>query len=239
MVDKIRRGLRWLEGVLLPHRCLLCGANGEDGLDLCRGCGEDLPWNRHSCPRCANPLPPGSRPDSLCGACLSGETPRGFDRIHAPLLYDFPLDRLILNLKFHGQLATGRLLGELTAQALASEGVRLPQALVPVPLHRRRWRERGFNQARELARPMARRFQIPIADGLVHRRQHGPAQAELPLDQRRRNIRGLFKVRREPPGHVAIVDDVVTSASTVAELARTLKQAGATRVDVWAIARTP
>jgi len=239
MVDDWRRGLRWLEGVLLPHHCQLCGAGGEDGMDICRGCGADLPWNRHPCPRCANPLPLDAKPDSLCASCVAGQTPAGFDRIHAPLLYDFPLDRLILGLKFHAQMAAGRLLGELTAQALHSEGVVVPEALVPVPLHRKRWRQRGFNQARELARPMAQRFSIPIADGLVRRQHHGPAQAELPLDKRRQNIRHLFQVRHRPPAHVAIVDDVVTSASTVAELARSLKQAGAHRVDVWAIARTP
>ncbi len=239
MVYRLIRGLRRLEAVLLPHQCLLCGAAGEDGLDLCRGCGEDLPWNRLACPRCANPLPPGSSAKTPCGRCQSGDTPKGFDRIHAPLLYDFPVDRLTQQLKFHDGLAAGRMLGSLCAHALQQDGLARPDGLLPVPLHTRRWRQRGFNQARELARPLSRHFGAPILDDLARRVRQAPAQVELPLEKRRGNVRGLFEITRKPPDHVAIVDDVVTSASTVAELARCLKQAGAKRVDVIAVARTP
>ncbi|MDQ2070179.1 ComF family protein [Natronospira bacteriovora] len=235
----VNRWLRRLEALLLPHQCLVCGAGGEDGLDLCRGCGEDLPWNRRPCIRCANLLPPGSPVNSECGKCQSGETPAGFDRIHAPLLYDFPVDRLIQSLKFDGRLPPGRMLGELCAHTLLQEDRPRPDALLPVPLHPTRWRERGFNQARELARPLSRALNAPILDGLAHRTKTGPAQAELPLEKRRGNVRGLFEIRGKAPAHVAIVDDVVTSASTVAELARCLKRAGAERVEVIAIARTP
>lgn len=231
--------LRRLESLLLPHQCLLCGAAGEDGLDLCRGCGGDLPWNRRPCGRCANPLPPGASAEVHCGHCQRGETPKGFDQIHAPLLYDFPVDRLIQQLKFHDGLAAGRMLGSLCAHVLEQEGLSCPDGLLPVPLHRRRWRQRGFNQARELARPLSRRLNSPILDGLARRIRSAPAQVELPLKKRRGNVRGLFEITRKPPEHVTIVDDVVTSASTVAELARRLKQAGARRVDVIAIARTP
>jgi len=239
MVDHWRRMRRKLEGLLLPYRCQLCGAAGEDHMDICRGCGGDLPWNHHPCPRCANPLPPGTPAGQLCGPCVAGHVPRHFDRVYAPLLYDFPVDRMILGLKFHGELAAGRLLGELVARALESEGVVVPDALIAVPLHRQRLLQRGFNQARELARPLAQQFRIPLADGLLRRAQHGPTQAELPLAKRRQNIRGLFQVIKTPPRHVVIIDDVVTSASTVSEIARVLKAAGAQRVDVWAVARTP
>ena len=234
----VYRWLRRLEGLLLPHRCLLCGAVGEDGMDICQGCGQDLPWNRRPCQRCANPLPPGTR-TQLCGDCQSGRTPKGFDQIMAPLLYDFPVDRLILALKFQHELAPGRLLGSLCAHALATEGIERPQGLVPVPLHPARWRQRGFNQAVELARPLSRQLGVPILTRGLKRQRSARPQSELPLDQRRRNVHGLFRVSGPVPNHVAIVDDVVTSASTVAELAQALKQAGASRVDVWAIARTP
>jgi ComF family protein len=125
------------------------------------------------------------------------------------------------------------------AEWLAATDIDLPDRLVPVPLHSKRHRQRGFNQARELARPIRSVLDVPIADGLIARAAAAPPQAELPLDRRRQNIRNQFQCRHRPPPHVAIIDDVVTSASTVAELARCLKRAGAERVDVYAVARTP
>lgn len=149
------------------------------------------------------------------------------------------MDRLVLGLKFHGTLTHGRLLGELIAEWLSSREIDPPECLVPVPLHRKRRIERGFNQARELARPIRSALDVPIADGLVTRPAATSPQAELPLDRRRQNVRNQFHCRHRSPRHVAIIDDVVTSASTVAELARCLKRAGAERVDVYAVARTP
>lgn len=243
MVDRVSRGwrarLRAVERWLLPHYCLLCTGPGESSRDLCDGCASDLPWNDHPCRRCANPLVASAPSGSLCGRCQRGDIPAGFDRLHAPLLYDFPVDRLVLGLKFHGTLSHGRLLGELMAGWLATTDIDLPDRLVPVPLHSKRRRQRGFNQARELARPIRSVLDVPIADGLVARAAAAPPQAELPLDRRRQNIRHQFQCRHRPPPHVAIIDDVVTSASTVAELARCLKRAGAERVDVYAVARTP
>lgn len=238
LAERIRQGLRGLERHLLPNQCLLCAGPGDDGRDLCHGCDGDLPWLRHACPRCANPVPAALPDGAACGRCQRGETPTGFDAVRAPLLYDFPVDRLVLGLKFHGALAHARLLGELMARTAQQHRWPRPDGLLPVPLHRARWRERGFNQARELARPVAAKLQLPLLDGLATRRPARP-QAELPLDRRRRNVRGRFRIEHTPPAHVTIVDDVVTSASTAAELARSLKHAGAERVEVWAATRTP
>ncbi|WP_338055823.1 ComF family protein [Sulfurivermis fontis] len=156
----------------------------------------------------------------------------------APLLYRPPLDWLIQGFKFNQRLPPGRLLGQLLAQHLAGQIITPPELIVPVPLHPARLRERGYNQALELARPLARRFGIPLAHGLVRRVRATATQSLLPAGERRRNVRGAFALRRPLAArHVAIVDDVIATGSTVAELARVLRRAGAERIEVWAVAR--
>ncbi|KFN46327.1 ComF family protein, partial [Arenimonas metalli] len=151
---------RWLGRALLPLRCLVCGLPGADGQDLCAACRGDLPWNHPACPTCALPLPAG--PGFRCGRCLRRPPP--LDATVAALAYRFPLDRLLPRFKFHGDLAAGRLLAELMATGLARglAGAPRPGALVPVPLHPARLRQRGYDQALELARPVAAALGVPL-----------------------------------------------------------------------------
>ena len=119
--------------------------------------------------------------------------------------------------------------------------VELPDLLLSVPLHRRRLRQRGYNQALELARPLAQALHVPLRHDRLQRRRHTGAQTELDAVSRRRNVRGAFAVREGValPAHVAILDDVMTTGATLAECARVLRRAGVARVDVWALARAP
>lgn len=225
--------------ILYPPTCLLCGGAGEGDEDLCPGCRQELPYNVHPCPRCAEPLPPAALPDQPCGACLRDPPP--FDRCIAPLLYDhYQLQHLTLGLKFGGQLANARLLSRLLADHLMGElDGPLPERILPVPLHPRRLRERGFNQALELARPLAARLGIPLDLTTCVRLKATPPQKSLDRDARRKSLRGAFAVVGTPAfRHVALVDDVVTTGSTAAEIARVLKRAGVARVEVWAVAKT-
>jgi len=216
--------------------CILCGAEGYDGLDLCPGCLGDLPFNRHACQRCALPLPDAALKDALCGQCQ--KQPPKFDRCYAPLRYGYPLDHLISNFKFRDRLAQGHLLSGLLGNFLLQQQCELPELIIPVPLHVSRLRERGFNQALELARPLSKRFDLPIDSHLVIRNRATSSQMELDKRARRKNIRGAFELTgRLSARHVAIVDDVVTTGSTVNELAAILRRGGAERVDVWAVAR--
>jgi ComF family protein len=135
-------------------------------------------------------------------------------------------------------------LGVLLAQCAEARGVALPKMLVPVPLHRSRLRERGFNQAAAIARYAGRMLEIPSARRLVKRVRNTPSQTSLDMAQRHQNVRGAFEVSGErslrrllDAGHVAIVDDVVTTGSTVNELRAALYAAGVRQVDVWAVAR--
>jgi ComF family protein len=229
----------WLRGcarLLLPPRCLLCGGAGEDGRDLCTGCRADLPVNRHACARCALPLPAAA---PLCGRCLKHPPP--WSAAAAPLVYADPVDRLLLRYKFAGQLPAGALLGELMAAELARSGAAgAVDLVVPVPLHRSRLAERGYNQAWEIARQVARSLERRADPRLLERIRATPAQAGLGAAARRRNVRDAFRAEPAVRGlRIALVDDVVTTGATVRAATLALRAAGALDVVVWAVARAP
>ena len=219
---------------LLPSRCLLCGARGERGFDLCAGCRAELPRNDRCCARCALPL---ETPAPLCGRCVRRAPP--WDAAWAPFRYAYPLDRLETRFKFGADLAAGKLLASLWIASHAPG--EWPNAIIPVPLHRSRLRSRGYNQALEIARPLAKALRIPLLRDVLQRTRATDAQTELSALQRRRNVRGAFAAHFEDdvPQHVAVLDDVFTTGATLAECARVLKRAGVHRVDVWALARAP
>lgn len=237
-IPRVYNCIRFVQTLLYPPTCLLCGAPGAAGLDLCPACLRALPWNLAFCRCCAAPVSPacGGGESPVCGQCLIQPPP--YDATLSPFLYRPPLDWLVQGFKFNQRLPPGRLLGELLAQYLAQHVTVLPDLIVPVPLHPSRLRERGYNQALELARPLARHLDVPLAGGLVQRVRATATQSLLPAEERRRNVRGAFDVMRPlSVGHVAIVDDVIATGSTVGELARVLRRAGAERIEVWAVAR--
>ncbi len=231
-----RLAQRALHG-LYPPVCTLCGAQGMADDDICVGCREDLPFNTHACPRCALPLPDAAPEHVLCGRCQ--QRLPAFERALTLVRYAPPADRLLLDLKFQGKIARARLLGNLMAERLTPliAGA-MPACLIPVPLHPSRLRERGFNQALELARPLAERLNIPLNITCCRRVRATAAQSGLAGSQRRANVRGAFSA----DGltffrHVALIDDVITTGHTANELSRVLHKAGAEIVEVWAYAR--
>lgn len=223
--------------LLWPSRCLVCDAPGGEALDLCAACEAALPRNRSACTGCAMPLP---APAPVCGACLQRAPAReSLGAVHAPFVYAAPLDRLLVRFKFHEDLAAGRLASQLMAQALADAP--RPDALVPVPLHRARLRRRGYDQALELARPLARALDLRVLGDRLVRTRATDAQSRLDADARRRNLQGAFAVRPGAalPPHVALVDDVMTTGATLRAAAQALRCAGVQRVDAWVCARAP
>jgi len=216
---------------LLPQNCLLCGVYcGQQ--QLCTGCLRDLPAHDFPCcPVCAMPSPQAE----MCGACI--KHPPCFDATLAAFTYAFPIDALLRTLKYQGQLSIAELAGESLAQSIV--GRSFPDLLVPMPLHPQRLKERGFNQATEIARIVSRRTGIPLASDVVLRVRETEPQASLPLAKRSKNMRGAFACRQEMSGkHIALVDDVMTSGASLNELAKTLKTVGAGRVECWVAART-
>jgi ComF family protein len=216
----------------------------EHWRDLCAGCHTDLPFNLSACRRCALPLnrPVDSAADAntdlICGQCQ--QKPPLFEQTIAPFLYRSPLDYLIKALKFNQQLAIAPVLADLLGDAVEHDSDALPQCIIPLPLHPRRLRQRGFNQALELAIPLAGRFRLPLSTDVLRRSRHTPPQAELSLAARATNLRDAFTPAKTVPfRHIAIVDDVITSGSTVNEAARVLRRAGVEQIQIWACARTP
>lgn len=239
---------RRLAGAALPRNCLLCGLScGElpQG-PICRNCDAAY-WNepRLRCQVCALPLP-GPRVRRAgsdryrCAACT--RTPPPFDATLALADYRPPLERLALGLKFHSRLAVAREFGKRLARLAEDHecSARPPDIVAPMPLAHARLVARGFNQAWEIARPLARALGVAAEPTLLRRVVDTAQQSRLDRDARRHNVATAFRVTRRVRGlHIGLVDDVMTSGATLEAAARTLKAAGARRVTNFVALRTP
>ena len=220
--------------------CLLCHGINPPGRDLCPECLRQLPWNRFHCERCAEPWDDPFT--GLCQHCVTEEP--YFDLCYSPLRYAFPVDQLILQGKQPNRgellLALGRLLGH----CILRDRIPLPDLILPVPLHPDKQQTRGFNQAGILARLVARRLRRPLRyDVITKVRERGPQKA-LSRAERQQNLQRAFRINRtvlralpQLPRHVVLVDDVMTTGSTLNQLARQLRSSGVERVDGGAVAR--
>jgi ComF family protein len=213
----------------LPTHCVLCGARAAD-MGLCKPCAAGLPrLPKTLCATCALPLTSGS----TCGACVAH--PPRYDRVIAAFPYAFPIDALVQAYKYRRDLSLAPLLAAQLAPALTAD----VDAVIPMPLAPTRLRERGFNQAQELARHLGRALRLPVLAEACRKVSDTAPQAALPFGERARNVRGAFVCDANLKGkRVAVVDDVMTTGATLNELARNLKRAGAIHVSGWVVART-
>ena len=220
-----------------PSLCAVCRGWGRGR--VCASCLDRFAAPVPRCRRCALPL---AATAAVCGTCLT--TPPPFDAALAAVDYRPPWDRLVTAFKFHGALDLAAVFADAIVGAERRRAAARPALVLPVPLGAARWRERGYNQAWELARRVARRLDLVAEPDLLLRLRETAHQLALPLAERAGNVRGAFAVeprrRAELRGrHVAIVDDVMTTGSTAAEIAGVLRQAGAATVEIWVLARTP
>ena len=223
-----------LASLALPGQCAVCHGWGRGR--LCRACIERFGTAAPRCARCALRL---AREQAPCAACLRATPP--FDAAIAAIDYRYPWDRLLARFKFAAALDLAPALAARLDAALERAGEAPPDLLLPVPLSRARAQQRGFNQAWEIARRLRTRG---ASIELLLRVKDTPHQLALPCEQREANVRDAFAVEprhaaRLRGADVAIVDDVMTTGATAAEVARTLLRAGARRVRVWVVARTP
>lgn len=235
--------LQWarLLNALLPSTCALCGGCGGASTEaVCAACEAAYVQVRTRCPCCANPLgimDAGRR----CGGCLAHAP--AFDATVAGCDYAAPLDGLVLQLKFGAGLALAPWMARVLRDAiLAAAMPALPDVLCPVPLGPRRLIERGYNQALEVARPLAAATGVALAPRLLLRTRETAAQSGAAPGERRNNIRGAFGLGNDDAvrgRHVGVVDDVMSSGHTLDEIAAVLKDAGAVRVTNIVFARTP
>lgn len=216
----------------LPQACFLC-ADRVTGRQLCAGCEADLATMPAACcPQCALPTPRGE----ICGACL--KKPPAFERSLAVFSYAFPLDSLVQQCKY---AHATRLTDFFAARMAERIGVDRPDLdyLLPMPLHPARLAQRGFNQAAEIARRLSPRIGVPWLPDACTRVRNTASQAGLDLKTRQRNLRGAFVCRIDLSGkRVALIDDVMTSGSSLDELARAVRKAGASEIQAWVLART-
>ncbi|HET7202844.1 MAG TPA: ComF family protein [Steroidobacteraceae bacterium] len=242
MLSPVYRVFDRLGAVLLPPRCVLCqGPGAVPGRDLCADCEADLPWLHTACIRCGLPQSSASASAAHGDACERCRNRTQPHRIcHAPFLYQFPLTELVPALKYQGALACARVLGTLLAESVARACLHGDvDVVVPMPLHRSRLVERGFNQSAELARYVTATLPVELDIRALQRSRATEPQVGLPRAERSRNVRGAFVAHPSlvTGRHVALLDDVVTTGATVREAARTMLAAGAARVDVWCVAR--
>lgn len=218
--------------LLFPQFCMLCSAMNKGSLAICTDCRHELPWHTHEhCPQCAL-LSTGSH---VCGHCLS--SPPAFDATQALFRYAYPLDAMLQRYKYGHQLTMAETFGELMVQSLPTSA--RPDVIIPMPLHPQRLQQRGFNQAVEIGRVVAKRLQLPLDIQSCARIKLGAPQVSLPLKERVKNMRNAFACNKKLDGlRVALLDDVMTTGASLNALARTVKAAGAAHVECWTIART-
>lgn len=228
-----------LIGAFFPNHCRVCQGQLTApapiaGNFLCQYCYESLPWNKMACLKCALPLMEGQ----LCGTCLMD--PLSLNVCLSPLIYKPPISNFIAQLKFQQQLWCGKVLGLILASAIHQhyQNQPLPEAIIPIPLHTRRLRQRGFNQSVEIAKPIAQQLKIPIILSDFYRHKYTQAQSQLPAAQRNKNISGAFSSRRvRSMKYVAIVDDVITTGQTIREFSKILHKQKVSKIDIWSCAR--
>lgn len=228
----------WLKS---NQTCLVCDEHTETAHSICNVCETELPWLMDHCNVCALPLP---MEGLICGQCQ--QQPPAFKQVIAPWTYSFPIDSLISRFKHQAKWPMGHLLAHLLGQFLQDryENAELtrPDCLLPVPMARKRLRERGYNQASMLARWLGNNLDIPVDEHLLLRPHETVAQQDLDAKARKRNLLRAFALNRgdQVKGrHLALVDDVLTTGATADSLARLLMKAGARQVDVYCLARTP
>ena len=224
----------------VTRHCVLCSAKSDTEFDLCAACCQEIQSESSVCRCCASPISTTvstrDKDGKLCGSCVQNLPP--YTSVYRFADYVPPLDRIIQDLKFNQKLHYAQLLGHLMAKDIRAREIELPDILMPVPLHSRRLKQRGFNQALEIGRPLGKYLGLPVDIHSCIRSRPTPEQSGLPAKQRKTNIKGAFQVRNKIQGkHIAILDDVMTTGSTVNELTQVLKSHGATRVDVWVCAR--
>ena len=222
---------------LFPYQCILCLDESKRDLDLCIDCEQLLPWLKDVCIYCSAPLVIPMQ--SACGRCL--DKPLPFQKVCIFFSYTETIKKMIIGLKFQQRLIYAHILGTLLAEKIISQyqNEKLPDIIIPVPLHKKRLNERGFNQAIELARPISKKLNIRIDYKCCKRIKNTAPQSTLPAKQRPINVKNAFITKRNLDNqHIALLDDVMTTGHTLIEMSRALHDVGVKRIDVWCCART-
>ena len=227
-----------IKQAIFKQHCLLCASSEANNQAICAACLADLPWYpQTSCPQCGL-----ASNGMVCGSCLNSQP--DFDATKAVFLYAYPIDAMMLRYKYGNMLNLGNTFGEFLAEKIVLENhFKNIDLIIPMPMHPQRLKERGFNQALEIAKVLTKNCKEKLDYKSIERIKLTPPQASLPLKERVKNIKGAFKVNANKLDklqgkRIAIIDDVMTTGASLNELAKTLKNAGTSHVECWVIART-
>lgn len=219
---------------LAPHKCFGCEAIIETPKPFCEACYIELPFQHNACGQCGQAF---ARKTDYCGRCIS--EPPYYDSCLCPFEYQTPISDLICALKYNDKPELAKKIGLMLADEIIQSESPLPEAILPVPIHTSRLRSRGFNQAKLIAVTVGNELGIPVINNAVIKRKATPPQAQQSLSIRKNALNNCFEVKHKINAqHLAIIDDVVTTGSTVNEIAKTLKKNGVDYIQVWAVAHT-
>lgn len=216
----------------LPSVCVVCRQYHREASAVCRECIPLLKQIGPACHYCAQPLPDSNF--LICGRCTKSKP--AFDQTLTLYRFEEPLRTLLHDYKYNGALFLRHFLAQLILDALPPTALQT-QCLVPVPLHPKRLQQRGFNQAAEFAKLLAKRLNLPCELLLCQKIFNTASQMSLDGKTRRRNLRHAFEVQTSHYEHITLIDDLFTTGSTVNEIAKLFKQKGVKKVDVWCCAR--
>jgi ComF family protein len=245
LVYKFKLFFSAIEKGIKQKRCLFCDETTYNTEAVCSPCYQDLPWNTYHCSQCALPLPtpqqPANKPTEsiVCGGCIS--VPPPFIATVASFCYDIPVDRAIQKLKYNQKQYFASIFASFLAKTIHQhyQDTPLPSYLIPVPMHKDKLKERGFNQALLISQKLSKQLSIPTNETILKKVKPTPSQTGLNKKQRTRNLKGAFTITKSVVGqHIALIDDVMTTRATSDLLSQLLMDAGAKRVDVWCVART-
>lgn len=216
----------------LPAICPLCNQYHRNNTALCLSCFSSILSTGAACTICANPLPDGI--PGLCGLCIKQKP--WFDEVWVSHPFEEPLRSLIHRFKYNQGLYLAKTLVSLMEKDFPEDTK--PDYLIPVPLHPERLKIRGYNQAAILTQLLSRKYNIPYRLNLCRKVINTAPQATLPSEERKKNLQKAFSVKPFQAQHIVIVDDLLTTGSTVNELARLFRKNGVDRISVWCCART-
>lgn len=240
LISKVNQWLKYIQFSLLPGTCILCHKASNRNYDLCMPCADLLPRISDPCESCGLPLPNTAYDGHLCGTCIVKPPP--YKHIVSAFDYAEPVDQLIGAFKYHGKLAYGRALTEqllLTIEDFYANRQR-PEILIPMPLHNKRLRQRGFNQAIEIGAYLSPRLKIPLTRQLCIRHRNTPRQEGLNVKARKQNLKQAFSFNKNQTysvGAAAIIDDVVTTTASTHELTLLLRRNKIKEIHIWSLAR--
>ena len=218
---------------IFSKHCPVC-LSAIERKGLCKNCLSNLIQPRHSCRICLVPLE--RQAGNICISCAAGVS---FDQVVALARYTPPLSDLICRLKYHNHIYLAKVLGTLLANHIKKHRRKLPELLITVPLHKQRIKQRGFNQAVEIARSVSAELNLKTDYRCIEKSKITPLQTTLNSHRRKNNLKGAFRLRRPVYAKsIALLDDVMTTGATVSEIASLLKKEGVHRVEVWVLART-